>query len=228
MSQTGFVSCSRPTPGGVAAWALGTFGCWPWPNQLSAGLWAVQEPTPEKAQPVEQQFRDPALWQASSGLQWQKPKWERSQEGGLGPSWSVGTELLPLRSGCFPRDWTPRKEQGLSLHRARDLGSLLNGSQIHRQKSMCKCVCACVSVWLCVSPCVHVSMWAYCLLLRLCVCPYACYVSESVCICGCVSVWLCLRECLGVYRCICVCIGGLLSGRVGVTGQRGAGGQQLS
>lgn len=38
VSQTGFVSCSRPTPGGVAAWALGTFGCWPWPNQLSAGL----------------------------------------------------------------------------------------------------------------------------------------------------------------------------------------------
>lgn len=43
-----------------------------------------------------------------------------------------------------------------------------------------------------VSVCVLVSGWAHCLFQRLRVCPYACYVSESVS----VYMWMC--ECVTV------------------------------
>lgn len=65
---------------------------------------------------------------------------------GLASSSQWEQSHFPWSQGHSRRERTLRKEQGLGLHKARDLGSLLTGPQSCREKSMSTRVCVCVGV----------------------------------------------------------------------------------
>lgn len=174
----------------------------------------MQEPTPEKAQPVEQQFSDPAPVTGFLRPPVAKAK-ERSQEGRLGPEWSVGAEPLVLLLGCSAA--TEPVEEGAGA--AQGEGPGLSGPTV-AERRVCACVRLCVSVG--VSMCLCGST----------VHQYGCmYLSACLHICACVGNPINANSgvafhnfflptscvCMCVYPCMYVCWGG----RVGCGGQVG-------
>lgn len=138
------------------AWALGTCGCQPCPNQPPAGAKSkegitgrttIRRPSPCDRHPQASGGKSPSGIGPRQGAWAQSGQWE---------------QLFALGSGGSPSNRACREEWGLGLHRARDLGSLLNGPTVAERRL--RALCGCVSARVCV----------HCLCLCPCVCVYGC------------------------------------------------------